>query len=63
MKHELVSVQAQFTLTEVATDATTDIACRRCPVIGIEPDPVQIRGETQAFVPRGLGSIIQQDIA
>ena len=42
MQHEVIRSQAQFALPQITADAAADIPGRRCAVIGIEADLVQI---------------------
>ena len=55
VQHECVSIQTQLAMPEVAADAAADIAGRRCTMIGIETDPLQVGGELQALVALGFG--------
>ncbi|MCY1444069.1 hypothetical protein D9M71_605190 [compost metagenome] len=63
MKHESVSVEVQFAMTEVAADAAADVARRRSTVVGAEAHPLQIGSKAQTLIPGCLRADIQQDIA
>ncbi|MNM77803.1 hypothetical protein D3C81_896700 [compost metagenome] len=63
VQHEGVSIEPQFSMAQVATDAATDVTGRRGTVIGIETDLFQVGGKLQTLVALGLGPRLQAYVA
>ena len=63
VQHEILAVQPQLALAQVAADQAADIARRRCTVGGVETDLLQIGRETELLIAAHVRAKISQHIA
>ncbi len=60
VQHEVIGVEAQLALPQIAADGTADVSGRRRPAIRVETHLVQIGGKAQALVTDCLWPVVEQ---